>query len=320
MADVLKNKIDFVALISVSMANPNGDPLNGNRPRQNQDNLGEMSDVCIKRKIRNRMLDLDEDVFVQSDDRKKPGDTYNSLKERADSEIGTVKKAGGVKRGTSKKAGKAKDNEESGGNALTREEFAKRACEKYLDVRSFGQVFAFSGDEEDSGKSGGTSVSVRGPVSVHQATSMDSVEIESMQITKSVNGSLSEDRKGNDTMGMKHFIRFGLYMVKGSINVQLAEKTGFTEEDAQTVKECLRTLFVNDASSARPDGSMEVVKLFWFRHNCKDGQCSSAKVHHSVIVSRKDKNKTPENFGDYTVTVDAAELNGLAWEDVEGVQ
>ena len=122
MADVLKNKIDFVALISVSMANPNGDPLNGNRPRQNLDNLGEMSDVCIKRKIRNRMLDLDEDVFVQSDDRKKPGDTYNSLKERADSEIGIAKKAGGGKRGTSKKAGKVKDNEESGGNALTREE------------------------------------------------------------------------------------------------------------------------------------------------------------------------------------------------------
>ena len=317
MADVLKNKIDFVALISVSMANPNGDPLNGNRPRQNLDNLGEMSDVCIKRKIRNRMLDLDEDVFVQSDDRKKPGDTYNSLKERADSEIGIAKKAGGGKRGTSKKAGKVKDNEESGRNALTREEFAKRACEKYLDVRSFGQVFAFSGDEEDSG---GTSVSVRGPVSIHQATSMDSVEIESMQITKSVNGSSSEDKKGNDTMGMKHFIRFGLYMVKGSINVQLAEKTGFTEEDAQTIKECLRTLFVNDASSARPDGSMEVVKLFWFRHNCKDGQCSSAKVHRSVKVSWKDKNKTPENFGDYIVAVDASELNGLTWEDVEGVQ
>ena len=102
-------------------------------------------------------------------------------------------------------------------------------------MRAFGQVFAFSSDDEETGKSSGTSVSVRGPVSIHQAMSIDSVEIKSVQITKSVNGSSSEDKKGKDTMGMKHYIRFGLYMVKGSINVQLAEKTGFTEQDAQTV-------------------------------------------------------------------------------------
>ena len=83
MADVLKNKIDFVALISVSMANPNGDPLNGNRPRQNLDNLGEMSDVCIKRKIRNRMLDLDEDVFVQSSELETMFENVNVNRETA---------------------------------------------------------------------------------------------------------------------------------------------------------------------------------------------------------------------------------------------
>ena len=80
---------------------------------------------------------------------------------------------------------------------------------------------------------------------------------------------------------------------QGSINVQLAEKTGFSEEDADTVKECLRTLFVNDASSARPDGSMEVVKLFWWRHSCKDGQYSSAKVHRSVKVALRDAGTSP---------------------------
>ena len=309
MDEILKNKIDFVALLSVTMANPNGDPLNGNRPRQNQDNLGEMSDVCIKRKIRNRMQDLGYSIFVQSDDRRSPGDTYTSLKERADNEIGTVKKAS-----------KAKKQKESDSSSLTKEEFARKACEKYLDVRAFGQVFAFSSDDEETGKSSGTPVSVRGPVSIHQAMSIDSVEIKSVQITKSVNGSSSEDKKGKDTMGMKHYIRFGLYMVKGSINVQLAEKTGFTEEDAETVRECLRTLFVNDASSARPEGSMEVVKLFWFHHTCKDGQCSSAKVHRSVKVSLKDGNKTPESFDDYTVTVDPTELNGLAWEEVRDLQ
>jgi len=220
---VLKNKIDFVALVSVKNANSNGDPLNGNRPRMDYNGIGEMSDVCIKRKIRNRMQDLGSSIFVQSDDRCDDG--YKSLSERAEAELKGIK---------------------------DKELYAKTACEKWLDVRSFGQVFAF----KNKGKSNeGVSVGVRGPVSIHQAVSISPIEVESMQITKSVNGEPSEGR-APDTMGMKHFVRFGLYEIKGSINVQLAEKTGFSQEDAETVKECLRTLFVYDASSARPEGSM----------------------------------------------------------------
>ena len=118
-------------------------------------------------------------------------------------------------------------------------------------------------------------------------------------------------------MGNKHFVQFGLYLLKGSINVQLAEKTGFTEEDAQVVKECLRTLFVNDTSSARPDGSMEVVKLFWWQHNCKDGQYSSAKVHRSVKVTLKDSDHIPSSVDDYAITVEA--LPGLEPEVIDGL-
>ena len=244
----LQNKIDFVALVSVTRANSNGDPLNGNRPRTDLKGLGEISDVCIKRKIRNRMQDLGKPIFVQSEDRCSDG--CGSLSERASAAMKGIK---------------------------DREEYARRACETWLDVRTFGQVFAFKDAK-------GFSCGVRGPVSVHQASSLSPVEIESLQITKSVNGEKKEkgENRASDPMGMKHFVRFGLYEIKGSINVQLAEKTGFSEEDADTVKECLRTLFVNDASSARPDGSMEVVKLFWWRHSCKDGQYSSAKVHRSV--------------------------------------
>ena len=106
-------------------------------------------------------------------------------------------------------------------------------------------------------------------------------------------------------------------MVKGSINVQLAEKTGFTQEDAQLVKECLRTLFVNDASSARPDGSMEVVKLYWWQHNCKDGQYSSAEVHRSVHVEIKDPTKLPDSVEDYEIAVTS--LPGLEPEVLHGV-
>lgn len=160
---------------------------------------------------------------------------------------------------------------------------------------------------------------MRGPVSIHQAVSVSPVEIESLQITKSVNGEKSEKggKRTSDTMGMKHFVRFGVYLVKGSINVQLAEKTGFSYEDAQIVKECLRTLFVNDASSARPDGSMEVVRLYWWEHNCKDGQYPSAKVHRSLAITLKDPNRIPESFSDYEVTLEP--LEGLEPEILDGV-
>lgn len=118
-------------------------------------------------------------------------------------------------------------------------------------------------------------------------------------------------------MGMKHFVRFGLYKIKGSINVQLAEKTGFTEEDADILKECLRTLFANDASSARPEGSMEVVKLYWFRHNCKDGQYSSARVHRSVQADLIVADGLPACAEDYKITLEP--LAGLEPEILDGI-
>lgn len=280
---ILQNKIDFVALIAVNMANPNGDPLNGNSPRTDYAGLGEISDVCIKRKIRNRMQDLGNAIFVQSEDR--CGDGCGSLSERASNAMGAVK---------------------------DREEYAKKACETWLDVRSFGQVFAFKDTK-------GMSVGVRGPVSIHQAVSISPVQVEDMQITKSVNGEKKAkgESRASDTMGMKHFVRFGFYKVKGSVNVQLAEKTGFSEEDAETLKECLRTLFVNDASSARPDGSMEVYKLYWWQHNCKEGQYSSAKVHRSVCVELKNPGKLPAGTEDYQITVEP--LEGLEPEVLDGI-
>jgi CRISPR-associated protein Csd2 len=179
-------------------------------------------------------------------------------------------------------------------------------------VRSFGQVFAFkSSDKKES-----VSVGVRGPVSIHQAVSCSPVDINSMQITKSVNSEPSE-KKSSDTMGTKHFVEFGLYKVKGSINVQLAEKTGFSEEDADKIKEALRTLFINDASSARPDGSMEVVQVYWWRHNNKIGQYSAAKVHDSLKIKLKDGVVLPESVEDYDITLEP--LQNLEPEIIEGI-
>ena len=276
-----ENKVDFAVLVSVTNANSNGDPLNGNRPRTDYNGFGEISDVCIKRKIRNRMQDKGCEIFVKSDDR--ADDEFISLKERAK----WLEKVDNIN------------------------DFTKQACKKWLDVRTFGQVFAFKGFKC-------ASVGVRGPVSIHQAVSIDPVEIESMQITKSVSGDRKNtNERGSDTIGTKHFVRFGLYEIKGSINVQLADKTGFSCEDAQVLKECLKTLFVNDASAARPDGPMEVVKVIWWEHNCKEGQYSSAKVHRSLNVKLKNGVAIPSSFEDYDITLN--ELDSLTPEIIDCV-
>ncbi len=279
----LQNKIDFVVLVKVANANPNGDPLNGNRPRTTYTGQGEISDVCIKRKIRNRFQDMGESIFVQSQDR--CTDQYTSLSERA--------------------SGNIKDYQSN-------DEYAQKACEKWIDVRTFGQVFAFKSKD----KKEGVSVGVRGPVSIHQTVSCSPVDINSMQITKSVNSEPAEG-KSSDTMGTKHFVEFGLYKIKGSINVQLAEKTGFSREDAEKLKEALRTLFVNDASSARPDGSMEVITVYWWEHSTKIGQYSAAKVHDSIRISLKDGVLIPTSVEDYEITV--LPLEGLNPQVIMGM-
>lgn len=282
----LQNKIDFTVLIKVSNANPNGDPLNGNRPRTTYTGQGEISDVCLKRKIRNRFQDMGENLFVQSADRSDDGCT--SLSERASQNIM---------------------------NYESNDDYAKRACETWIDVRTFGQVFAFKPNKEKKEKEG-VSVGVRGPVSIHQAVSCSPVDVNSMQITKSVN-SEPEKGKSSDTMGTKHFVDFGLYRMKGSINVQLAEKTGFSEEDAEKLKEALRTLFINDASASRPDGSMEVVSVYWWRHDNKIGQYSAAKVHDSLKIKLKEGITVPASVDDYEIGLE--NLSGLEPEIIEGI-
>ncbi|MDF1815420.1 MAG: type I-C CRISPR-associated protein Cas7/Csd2 [Verrucomicrobiales bacterium] len=250
----ITKKIDFAVVLTVKNANPNGDPLNGNRPRTNYDGRGEISDVCIKRKIRNRLMQMGESILVQSDDNK--NDEYKSIKSRID--------------GTGLKTDDA--------------EFKAKACAQWYDVRGFGQIFPFKGKS----KGDGVSIPVRGPVSVHPAFSLEPVSISSTQITKSTNLEDTKDgKRGADTMGMKHRVDHGTYVFYGSINAQLAcdeTGTGFSDEDGLKLKEALRTLFENDASSARPDGSMSVDKLVWWEHSCASGDVSSARVHRSLNI------------------------------------
>ncbi|MDY2964790.1 MAG: type I-C CRISPR-associated protein Cas7/Csd2 [Megasphaera massiliensis] len=296
----LANKIDFIGFITVDHANPNGDPLNGNQPRSDYDGYGEISDVCIKRKIRNRLQDMGERILVQSNERCDDG--YDSIRSRVAGEEAMKKPL----------AMKEKD---AGRNKMIAEE----ACKIWTDVRAFGQVFALK-------KGGGidsVSVGVRGPVSIHTAVSLNPIIITSMQITKSVNTEPG-DIKGSDTMGMKHRVDFGVYKVVGSINVQLAEKTGFSEEDAEKVKAALVTLFENDASSARPEGSIEMTKFYWVRHNNKTGNASSARVHHSITANLKEGVTAPHTFDDYVIDDSALKniegLNIEVYQEGEKIQ
>ena len=253
----LQNKIDFALVLRVKHANPNGDPLNGNRPRTDYGGLGEITDVCLKRKLRDRLQEQGEAIFVQSDDQKIDGET--SLRNRAESDVNGLGKKSFAK-------------------GSKKEETAKAACAKWFDVRAFGQVFAF-GKEGDAS---GVSIPIRGPLTIQSAFSKEPVSITSTQITKSVSGEGDGSKRGSDTMGMKHRVDQGVYECYGSINTQLADRTGFSDADAGVIKSILPKLFENDASSARPDGSMSVMTVVWWRHNSKAGQYSSAKVHESL--------------------------------------
>ena len=203
----LQNKIDFALVLRVKHANPNGDPLNGNRPRTDYGGLGEITDVCLKRKLRDRLQEAGQAIFVQSDDRKIDGET--SLRNRAES----------ASNGIGKDAFKKTANKDA---------TAKLACVKWFDVRAFGQVFAFASGSD----AGGVSIPIRGPVTIQSAFSLEPVAITSTQITKSVSGEGDGSKRGSDTMGMKHRVDRGIYVTYGSINPQLSERTGFSSEGA----------------------------------------------------------------------------------------
>lgn len=188
----LENKIDFAIAFAVNNANPNGDPLNGNRPRTTSEGLGEVSDVALKRKIRNRLQDAGESVFVQSDDRSDDG--AKSLSDRFNTYLKTLPK-----------------DEQKQKNVV----FGK-VCERWLDVRSFGQVFAFK-KAKDTDE---VSIGVRGPVSIQPAFSINPIAIDDVQITKSVNSETTDSgKKSSDTMGMKYRVSGrAVYVTYGSIS------------------------------------------------------------------------------------------------------
>ncbi len=266
----LKNRIDFVYIFDVQDGNPNGDPDAGNLPRVDAETgMGLVSDVCLKRKVRN---------YVQV--AKNCAEGYDIfIKEKA----------------VLNKLIDAAHDEEGVKSAMDKTEAARDVmCKKYYDIRTFGAVMS-------TGKNAGQ---VRGPIQFTFARSVDSIATMEHSITRMAVATEKEAEKqggGNRTMGRKATVPYGLYVCHGFISANLANQTGFTEEDLALFWEALKNMFDVDRSAAR--GLMSAQKLIVFRHNSALGNAPANKLFDRVKIE-KVCNGAPRSFNDYKVNID----------------
>lgn len=289
MATNIQNRYDFLILFDVQDGNPNGDPDAGNLPRVDaQDGTGLVTDVCLKRKVRN---------FVQLTQGSKEGfDIFIKEKAILNQEIDKSYEDESVK--IKSKPGKKKDDKSNG-----EEVDAARAimCHRFYDIRTFGAVMS-------TGKNAGQ---VRGPVQMTFARSVDPVVTFEHSITRMAvtTEKESNDQNGdNRTMGRKFTIPYGLYVGRGFISPQLAAQTGFSQEDLDLFFKAMINMFEHDRSAAR--GLMSTRKLIVFKHNEALGNAPAWKLFDSVKVVRKPGVDIPRSFEDYTVTVDKSAFSG----------
>lgn len=276
------NKIDFILLFDAADANPNGDPDGGNMPRIDAETgHGLVTDVCLKRKIRN---------FVQlTRGNEAPYEIY--VKEKA---ILTDQQA---------KAYTAVENADVN---------SARAwmCRNFFDIRTFGAVMSLK--ENNCGQ-------VRGPVQLSFARSVDPIAQLEYAITRCAVATAKEAQaQGGDnrTMGRKFTVPYALYMAKGTVNPYLAEQTGFNDDDMNVLTEALTHLFDFDASAARPAGAMSVRKLILFRHNSMLGNAPAHKLYECLHITRKKGVEFPRSIADYDITLSEAPA-GITVEDID---
>jgi len=273
------NRIDLVVVIDVKHANPNGNPDADNLPRTDPETeQGIITSVCLKRKIRNFIMEAKEnmeglDIYYKS------GVVLNELNQEAYD-------AAGIKpEGTRM----PKDAEKA-------REVTKFMTDRYWDVRTFGGVLS----------TGINCGAIKGPVQVSDAISKERVSIIEHSITRdSVTN--EEDREKERTFGRKNVVTHGVYVATISFCPNLARKTGFSEEDYELLVEALKNLFRYDASSARPAGSMNVRKIIEFRHSSELGDAPAHKLHEAVVV--ESKVEEPHDFSDYDFSIDKSGLN-----------
>lgn len=278
------NKIDFVILFDAVDANPNGDPDGGNLPRTDAEtNHGLVTDVCLKRKIRN---------YVQLTRQDAPGyDIY--VKEKA------------ILTSQQKKAYDAIEN--------AKVETARDwMCAHFFDIRAFGAVMSLK--ENNCGQ-------VRGPVQLSFSRSVDPVTPMEYAITRCAVATEKEaiDQKGdNRTMGRKYTVPYALYMAKGTVNPFLAEQTGFGQEDLDVLIEAITHMFDFDASAARPAGSMTVRKLILFRHDSQLGNAPAHKLYEALCIKRHEGVEVARSIADYDICINREAIPaGVTVEEIE---
>ena len=280
MREPIKNRYDFVVLFDVENGNPNGDPDAGNMPRVDPETgYGIVTDVCLKRKIRNYVETLKEDeegyrIYIKE----------NVPLNRSDS---TAIEALGIDKDLKK--AKQKDPEI---DAKLRDWM----CAHYYDIRTFGAVMTtFVKGALNCGQ-------VRGPVQLSFACSVDPIVPQEVTITRIAITTEADAANKKTEMGSKHIVPYGLYRAEGFVSANLARKTtGFSEEDLELLWQAILNMFENDHSAAR--GKMAVRELIIFKHDSELGNAPSYKLFDAVTVTQKEGVQIPRSYRDYTVTV-----------------
>lgn len=253
MDNIVDRKIDYALVITAQNCNPNGNPVDNNIPRTNYDGYGEISDVCLKRKVRNRWQDMGEDILLSASGFGQPNVSVQDKIKENDVTYELLKK---------------------GKNDL----FADYAKRQWIDVRGFGAIIP----TKTSGN--GLTIGIRGCATIGWATSLEVVDVKHLTCTSAYNLNKSGFIKDSNTIHPYYMIEKGVYVAYGSIFPQLASINKFTYDDAEKLKFAISTIFENDAAQARPSGSMGST-LYWWEHISKDKkQHPSIKVHRSLNI------------------------------------
>jgi CRISPR-associated protein Csd2 len=290
MGEAIKNRYEFVILFDVENGNPNGDPDAGNMPRIDPEtNYGIVTDVCLKRKIRNYVETVKEgvpgfDIYIQE------RASLNACDQKAFEYLKIDEK--------SVKEEKKKDPELD----LKVRDFM---CRNFYDIRAFGAVMTtFVKAALNCGQ-------VRGPVQLGFARSIDPVVQQEVTITRiAITTDADMEKKGTE-MGRKYIVPYALYKTEGFVSANLAQKvTGFSEEDLQLLWDAIINMFENDHSAAR--GKMAVRELIVFKHESELGNAPSYKLFDAVKAERKDASAPARKYSDYRVEVDLNSIpNGV---------
>lgn len=284
MSEIIKNRYEFTVLFDVENGNPNGDPDAGNMPRIDAETgYGIVTDVCLKRKIRNYVETVKENdeqykIYI------KDGTPLVTKEKEAFTHVGVANE---------------KEAQEKKGEID--EKIKDFMCRNYFDIRTFGAVMVtFVKAKLNCGQ-------VRGPVQIGFARSIDPIVQQEITITRVAITTEDDAKKKETEMGRKHIIPYALYRADGYVSANLARKaTGFTEDDLALLWEAIANMFEHDHSAAR--GNMAVRSLTVFKHDSELGNCPAYRLFDTIKVARKDETAPPRAYGDYTVNINESEI------------